>query len=97
MVVALDYCHTVNSNIELFLKDKMKTMVFNIENADRDFPVFWKLIGAEGDMKAAMAEFNNNYNTRKAPPIREKKNIVFRLILKGKRLIVKFPRFFRDA
>jgi hypothetical protein len=67
MAVALDYCHTVDSNIELFLRDKTKTMVINIEDISRDFTAFWKLIGAEGDIHAALAEFNNHYNTRKAP------------------------------
>ena len=97
MVVAVDYCHTVNSNIELFLKDKMKTMVFNIENADRDFPVFWKLIGAEGDMNAAMTEFNNFYNVRKMPQINKKANILQRIVFKLKRLIDKLPGFIKDV
>jgi hypothetical protein len=97
MAVALDYCHTVNSNIELFLGNKTKTMVINLEDINRDFPAFYKFIGAEGDISAALAEFNNHYNTRKMPPISEKKKIVPRIILKVKRLIIKLPRYFKDA
>ena len=97
MAVALDYCDTVNSNIELLLKDKTKKMEINIENIDRDFPIFWKFIGAEGDISAALAEFNNYYNTRKMPPISKKEKIVPRILLKLKRLIVKLLGYIRDT
>jgi hypothetical protein len=62
MSVCLDYYDTVNSNIELFLKDKSRQMAFNLENAQQDFQKFWTLIGAEGDIAAALSEFNNAYN-----------------------------------
>jgi len=65
MSVCLDYYDTVNSNIELFLKDKSRKMTFQLENARQDFPKFWNLIGAEGDMAAALAEFNTAYNASK--------------------------------
>jgi len=97
MAVALDYCDTVNSNIDLLLKDKTKKMEINIENIDRDFPIFWNFIGAEGDISAALAEFNNYYNTRKMPPISKKEKIVPRILLKLKRLIVKLLGYIRDA
>jgi len=35
--VAQDYCDTVNSNIELFLKDKDNKMEFRLENARQGF------------------------------------------------------------
>ena len=60
--VCLDYYDTVNSNIELFLKDKTRKMTFTLENAAEDYPKFWRLIGAEGDMSAALAEFRIAYN-----------------------------------
>ncbi len=60
--VALDYCDTVNSNIELFLKDKSQKMDFWLENAQEDFPKFWQLIEAEGELEAALAEFATCYN-----------------------------------
>ena len=62
MSVALDYCDTVNSNIELFLKDKNKKMEFKLENAKQDFQLFWDLIGAEGNIDAALSEFDIAYN-----------------------------------
>lgn len=63
MAISLDYCDTVNSNIELFLKDKPKQMNFYLENANKDFQTFWNLIGAEGNFTAALSEFNVKYNS----------------------------------
>ena len=63
MSVSLDYYDTVNSNIEHFLKDKTRKMEFNLENAKEDFRKFWELVGAEGDLDAALAEFDIAYNS----------------------------------
>lgn len=60
--VCLDYCDTVNTNIELFLRDKTKKMDFRMENGREDFRRFWDLIGAEGDQKAALAEWDVAHN-----------------------------------
>ncbi len=57
----LDYCRTVNSNIEYFLRDKKK-MVFALENAKEDFCFFWDHIGAEGDVEAALSEWDIKHN-----------------------------------
>lgn len=94
--IALDLCNTVNSNIELFLKDKDKKMEFNIENAKEDFLRFWELIGAEGDIEAAFLEFETCYNcTRieeyKPPPL------LLRIFRKLIRLVVKLPVFMKNA
>ncbi len=62
MSVCQDYYDTVNSNIELFLKDKSRKMEFKLENARRDFRKFWELVQAQGDRDAALAEFNTAYN-----------------------------------
>ena len=35
MTVSLDYCDTVNSNIELFLKDKPNRMTFSLETPEK--------------------------------------------------------------
>ena len=59
---AHDYIQTVNSNIDLFLKDKHSKMQFNLENWECDFPKFWKAIGAEGCLQAAQKEFNIRHN-----------------------------------
>jgi hypothetical protein len=63
--VSLDYCDTVNSNIEHFLKDKTRKMAFRLEDAQQDFQHFWTLIAAEGDLEAALAEFNTAHNSSK--------------------------------
>ena len=60
--VALDYCHTVNSNIRTFLKDKSKTLTIDIENGKEGFDKLWDLIGAEGDKEKALAEFDIRHN-----------------------------------
>ena len=60
--VALDYYNTVNSNIELFLKDKTKKMTFSLENAKMDFRSFWNSIGAEGSLKFALSEWDVYHN-----------------------------------
>ena len=65
--VALDYCHTVNSNILLFLKDKPRQMHFRLEFAKEDFKLFWQLIGAQGDLDAALAEWDHKYNPSAMP------------------------------
>ena len=62
MNVALDYCRTVNSNIELFLKDKTRKMEVDLENVASDFPAFWEAIGAKGSLGAAIREFEKRHN-----------------------------------
>ena len=61
--VALDYCHTVNSNIRAFLKGKPRTLEVCLETAGVDFPMFWDAIGAKGDLQEALAEFLIRYNS----------------------------------
>jgi hypothetical protein len=61
--LCLDYCKTVNSNIELFLKDKPLKMDFALENAENDFTQFWQRIGAEGDFQRALAEWKVSHNS----------------------------------
>ena len=85
------------SNVnKLFLKDKTRKMDFTLENAKLDFQRFWKVIGAEGDIEAALSEFNTFYNasgersntTKKAP-------FLPRLLQKLKRLVSQLPNFVR--
>lgn len=64
--VGMDYCDTVTTNIELFLRDKTRKMDFRLEHADRDFRRFWDFVGAEGDFDAALETFRTPHNsTRK--------------------------------
>jgi hypothetical protein len=67
MDVCLDYCDTVNSNIRAFLKDKTKKMEFRLEIAKDDFRQFWNRIGAEGDLDAALAEWDVSHNASGLP------------------------------
>jgi hypothetical protein len=60
--VALDYCGTVEENIRLFLRDKKNWMPFRLEEARERFPEFWRRIGANGDLDAALAEFDVRHN-----------------------------------
>ncbi|MCK5001966.1 MAG: hypothetical protein KAS57_03030 [Gammaproteobacteria bacterium] len=60
--LAQDYIETVESNIALFLKGKTHTLSFSLENAEQDFRKFWTSINAEGDLEAALSEWNTSYN-----------------------------------
>lgn len=89
MAVSLDYCHTVNSNIELFLKDKSNKMEVSLENIDRDFVKFWKTIGAEGDLNSALNEFKVKYNASNQNYLKYE---IERFLFKLKQFITKFLR-----
>ncbi len=68
MELCLDYCKTVNSNIECFLKDKPKKMNFQLEEAKLHFPEFWEKIGAKGDFDEAMKQWDITHNSTPEPP-----------------------------
>ncbi len=63
--IAGDYVNTVNHNISLFLKHKDNQMEFHLESAKQDFSTFWQRIHAQGDLNAALAEFDIHYNASK--------------------------------
>jgi hypothetical protein len=60
--ICLDYVHTVNANIALFLEGRPNGMQFSLETARQDFPVFWERIDAEGDLDSALAEWGVHHN-----------------------------------
>lgn len=66
MALARDLSLTMNSNIEQFLRDKSKVMRIDIETAASTFPAFWEAIGADGDLKAALAELSTRHHEGKA-------------------------------
>ena len=65
--VARFYVDTVTDNIREFLRHRTHTMDFPLERAKELFPVFWERIGAEGDLEAAMAEFDVRHNAERRP------------------------------
>lgn len=97
MSVSLDYCDTVNSNIELFLKDKSKKMTITLENIEQGFTEFWNMINAEGDLNAALAEFNTKYNASTRPQKNNLYQLFRRIAGKLKRVVIKFPSYIKDA
>ena len=70
--LCLDYCDTVNANIEAFLKDKTKKTNVSLENAKEDFKHFWDLIGAAGDLRAALSEWDKINNASGRRQLRER-------------------------
>ncbi|MBN7118790.1 hypothetical protein [Ectopseudomonas oleovorans] len=58
----VDYCETVNANIESFLKSKTHTMKFALERASSDFVEFWERVGAQGDINSALAQWQVRHN-----------------------------------
>ena len=67
--IARDYLKTVEANITLFLKDKSHKMVFRLEQAREDFPLFWEHIEAQGDLPDALSEWDIRYNASSKMPI----------------------------
>jgi hypothetical protein len=61
--IALDYIDTIETNIELFLKDKTNKMSFSLQTAKDDFELFWEKISAEGDLNKSLLEWDKNYNS----------------------------------
>lgn len=61
--ICKDYCRTVNSNIELFMKDKPMNMTVRVNSFESHFSDFWNFIGAKGDISTALDELKNKYNT----------------------------------
>ena len=57
-----DYIDTVNYNIEFFMSNKTNKMTIELENIQTDFPLFWKKIGAKGNLSNALEEFNLKHN-----------------------------------
>jgi len=62
VVLARDLVETLDSNIRYYLRDKSDCMTIDIETARSSFPTFWTRIGAEGDLEAALAEFDTRHH-----------------------------------
>lgn len=93
--VCRHYCRTVNSNIQLFLKDKSKTMTVRLESAREDFRTFWNRIGAIGNLESAVQEWERRYN--RTEPVEVQQSLPVRALRKVGRLMFKLPQFIKDA
>ncbi len=95
--VALDYCDTVRENIRLFLRDKRNRMEFRLEDGPERFPEFWRRIGAEGNLTAALAEFDVRHNAAwdQRPDVLP--DVLMRIGSKLYRIGRKLPVFLRNA
>lgn len=60
--IAHDYIETVDTNIELFLKDKTSKLEVSLEKVKTDFTEFWEKINAQGNLNEALKEWETNYN-----------------------------------
>lgn len=60
------YVETVTTNIRSFLKDKPNHLEVHLEKIQQDFPLFWQQIHAQGNLEAAMAEWNVRHNATPA-------------------------------
>ena len=81
-----EYIDTVNSNIDLFLRDKTNKMSIDLENIDVDFPKFWKFIKAEGKLDLALTEFSIKHNA-------SRRKVKYRLFHRLKSIIHKEWKF----
>lgn len=99
VAVCQDYYRTVNANIQAFMKNKTTKMTFALESAKQDFANFWSLIGAEGDLPAALAEWNTAYNATATPPPPQPdhRSFAVRAAHKSVRIVRKFPDFLKRA
>jgi len=63
---AMDMCRfyvdTVTANIESFLRGRPRQMTVWLEDAPSWLPDLWTRIGGEGNLQAAMDEFNVHHN-----------------------------------
>lgn len=60
--IARDYLDTIEGNIAAFLRGKPQQIAVRLESAEKDFTAFWERIGAEGDLSAALAEWQVRHN-----------------------------------
>lgn len=63
LAVVADFYDRVDDNIQHFLKDKDKKLTIRIENAHEEFQLFWKRVGAEGNLDNALDSFDQRHNS----------------------------------
>ena len=76
----------------LFCVYKKHKILINIENIDKDFMLFWKLIDAKGNINDALDEFNIKHNSYKHQSFFNKiKWWILNNYLKFKKAILNLP------
>ena len=95
--IANDMIDTVQANIRHFLRGKSRTMECRLENIQTDFGKFWELIGAEGDLEAALNTFTRDHNTSAEMFDAPRPSISSRLLRKTWRIMEGLPTYLRDA
>ena len=75
--ICRDYVQTVEDNIIDFLRDKSKQITIDISEADKKFPLFWEAIGAEGNLNAAIGQFQISLNSQADIDLKAKKSRPF--------------------
>jgi hypothetical protein len=63
--IGLQYWDTVNDNIKAFLRDKPHQMTMWLHDIKGPYGKFWESIEAEGDLDAALTEWDIRYNATK--------------------------------
>ena len=78
MEICRDMIETCESNINLFLKDKTKTLEINLENFKEDISKFWNYIDAAGNLEEALKELEIKHNPTKKSIIKRVKNYLYK-------------------
>lgn len=78
--VAADMVDTITANIDYFLRDKPHQMEIWLETAKQQMPEFFERIGAQGDVDAALAEFDVRHNPQMIPPPKRKSPLASRAL-----------------
>ena len=72
-------------------------MTINLETIKQDFEAFWAAIFAEGDLDAALSEFDKKYYDSSRNFVIPEKPAIERALNKLKRIVAKTPGFLRNA
>lgn len=69
MAVCRYYVDTVDANIRSFLRGRPRRIDVRLESAAHDFASFWAAVGGEGDLQAALGEWQVQHNASR--PLRD--------------------------
>ncbi|MEO1189430.1 MAG: hypothetical protein AAFW60_10185 [Pseudomonadota bacterium] len=102
--ICADLVETMNANIRAFIKHRKQSISIKLEDPKEQFAEFWRQIGADGDLKKALAEWdvrhNANMPTDGAYKLRDERQTRLQVSeLPGKfaRIAKKLPSFLAEA